>query len=223
MNSHLAVLPWQTPFVVPAGYFEGLAATLCREVHFSEAKDPILSGFTKALPFEVPQGYFTALTENLVTDATRLGIESVAQMPYSTPAGYFEQLPAKLLAATQAATLEPVRPTQLISFYPSWKKLGRWAAAALLVLGIGFGSYRYLHPVTPERIAARRLSNLDNEAIGSYVEQHVDEFDSEILETALASSHNNLPETLSSLDATEIQDYLRETGEISVQTADETL
>ena len=222
MGSRLAYAPRQTPFIIPETYLEQLAAALSAGVQFSMSDDSALPGFSKELPFEVSEAYFTTLADDLARHA----IDSLPQeiaTPFKAPAGYFENLPDKLLASAQEVD-QPVLERKTIELRPSWRRIARIAAAAVFILGIGFGSYQYLHPATPESIAARQLSKVDELAINNYVAQNMDDFDSEILESAVASSQAPLPASVSSLDEAAIEEYFQENAELTpAATGEQTL
>src|SRR5690606_21414971 len=96
---------------------------------------------------------------------------------------------------------------------PAWRRWAGVAAAAVLLLLLSLGGYRYYETHTPEALAARQLSQLDKESISAYVEQHLDEFDATALES-LAAAHPAVEMGLPALDENEIQQYLEESGDL---------
>lgn len=212
MDSPLAEPSLPTSFVLPEGYFATLADALMASSIAFEKSDENVPGLTTALPFTVPDGYFGNLAERLTLAVIRPDLGHKSILPYEVPQDYFSNLPDMLLATAKKDALP--RRTRLIALRPEWNRFARLAAAAVLVLGLSFGSYRYLHTVNPDKVAVQQLSKVDDEAIGVYVEQHVDDFDAESLEATVTAAHADaaMP-TLSTLDATEIQDYLRESNE----------
>jgi hypothetical protein len=225
MESALVNGPRQLPYVVPKGYFASLAGALIAGVHFSESADPQLSHLSRATQFEIPQDYFSNLVGDLKTVAmTQSSLQSGMQSPYAAPAGYVESLPATLLTAAKQQAEATSKNIPTIPLRPTWKsRVTRIAAVALLVLGIGFGSYQYLQPTAPDTVAIKQLSNLDQEAIDSYIDQHVDEFDTETLEAAVVSATPAIPATISTLNESEIEAYLSEAGESATNTQNTTL
>lgn len=212
LDSPLARMPWQVPFMVPEGYFAALPGILVDSNIAVQNDDIALPRLATSLPFVVPEGYFTGLAHELTQRAIEKGEAEKPATPFEVPDGYINDLPAKMLAAVklQATTQGP----RQISLYPPLRRLVRLAAAAVLVLGIGFGSYRYLHPVNPENLVTAQLSKLDDGAIDAYVEQHVDEFDAENLEATILSAQADVPPSLPNVGVNEIQEYLQENSEI---------
>src|ERR1043165_9364159 len=156
LNSSLANMPCQMPYAVPDGYFAGLAEDLAEGIHSSEAADPVLS-FPKAIPFAVPDGYFTELAGNLKTRIEKSSIERGVASPYHVPAGYMNSLPDVLTLEVKKA-VAPASGGKIIAFWSQWRRIGRVAAAAVLVLGLGFGTYSYFHSRQPEVTVRDRKS-----------------------------------------------------------------
>ena len=147
--------------------------------------------------------------------AAESNLESGIASPYFTPAGYMETLPEVLTLAAKNTGAASSPKGRIISLYPQWRRISRTAAAAVLILGLGIASYSYFHSKVPEVIAKKQLSKLDPMIIDTYVSQHVDEFDAETLEATVASSQADAHAAISTLDESEIQEYLQETGEIN--------
>jgi hypothetical protein len=146
LNSTLVNISPANIYSVPAGYFDGLAATMLARIKAMDAANaveelnylsPSLSTISKQNIYSVPAGYFESLAENTIR-SIRAGnghqtaqeeIEGLStllsglkkQMPYSVPQGYFESISEK-----------PVRTeTKVISF--TRHKLFRYAAAAVVI------------------------------------------------------------------------------------------
>ena len=208
LASPLADMPYRAPFAVPEGYFATLTEVLQEGVIAAESVDAGLPGMPKAVSFTVPENYFNNLAESLVAAV----LHAKPALPYKVPDKYFSELPAVLLSAATKREASS-RHYKAIAFRPYWRIASRMAAAAVLVLGLSFGSYQYLRTPNPDKIAMHQLSKLDDEAINAYVEQHVDEFDAESLEAAVIITQGDVPAVLSNLDAAEIQDYLQDRNE----------
>jgi len=209
MGSSLADLPQGMPYSAPNVYFEQLAEVLTNGVKASESGDPALR-LSAMMPFAVPAGYFESLPEDLLTTAIANSIDSGIANPYKAPDEYFHSLPATLLTAAKAGDL-PQRKPKVIALGTYWRRTIQWAAAAVLVLGISLGSYRYMHPASPDSKVAKQLSKVDGDAIQEYVLHHVDEFDEETLEASVAVNAG-VNTTLSTLNEEEIRAYLDENG-----------
>jgi hypothetical protein len=175
-----------------------------------QSMDSPLAGMEKSMPYTMPEGYFHTLPEDLLNATLANSIETGIASPYTAPDAYFSSLPESLLAAAKESEVTKGAP-RLISFRPYWKRSIKWAAAAVLVLGIGFGSYHYMQPATPDGKAAKQLAKIDGDVIQEYVMHHVDEFDEETLENTVAAN-TNLHNTVSTLDDEEIKAYLDENG-----------
>ena len=209
IGSPLADMPKDMPYLYPDGYFEQLASILTNGLKASSSDDAELSVDT-TLPFAVPGGYFQSLPAHLLSTAVTNSIDSGIANPYQAPDEYLNTLPATLLTAAKAGDLSQSKP-KVIALGSQWRRAVQWAAAAVLVLGIGLGSYRYIHPVSPESKVAKQLAKVDGDAIQDYVLHHVDEFDEETLEASIAVNAG-VNTTLSTLNEDEIRAYLDENG-----------
>ena len=206
LNSPLAGFARAMPYALPDGYFTILAQALTQDVVLSES-DPILQ-FSKAMPFAVPEGYFAALPQNMTDAALKSNVDAGVTMPYDVPNTYFASLPDTLLTAAKAAD-KPVQKGKTIAFRPQWqKRVAQLAAAAVLVMGIWLGSYKYMHPIGSDAAATQQLAKVDGDDINAYIEQHVDEFDTETLEASVVAANVDLQASVSTLDEEEIRDYL---------------
>jgi hypothetical protein len=213
LNCSLADVPAKNPFAVPERYFENLAQMLSVGVRVSQVDDDPIPVFPEALPFEVPIEYFKHLPQKLARAAKECRLNEGIHTAFEIPTGYIDGLPVQLTRiAQQADTM--AKKVNNIALTRQLIRIGKMAAAAILVLGIGLGSYKILHERQPEAIAARQLSGIDKEAITTYLEQHVDELDAETLETITVSSHTDPQRDILYLKSSEIQEYLQETGEV---------
>jgi len=198
-GSPLADMPRTMPFAVPQGYFEGLEKHVMTGINMD--KDyPI--PVPKNMPYDVPQGYFENLPAQMLALAGEEPVLSVPRtMPFDIPAGYFENLPEQIL--------ETARKAEKTKVIPFGKKIGRsirWAAAAVLLLGISIGSYRILNPamtLNPEQ----KLAQVSENELSDYIVQNIDEFDTDLLENNIASANS-----IQSLSDEDIINYLDETG-----------
>jgi hypothetical protein len=137
LNSGLDSNLNNTPYSVPEGYFEDLAASVLAKIKGEQAVSaseeiaelsPLLAGISKKLPYKVPEGFFQSNLEDLEA-FTSENEESLVlsfidkQMPYEVPAGYFANLPEQVL--------EKVNPRsgKLVPMKRRWMRL---AAAAML-------------------------------------------------------------------------------------------
>lgn len=205
MGSPLAEMPRTMPYAVPEGYFDGLdneilawATTANADTHFNIG--------TKGMPYAVPGGYFEGLPEQMLFAA--LESEQVPALPkatpFATPAGYFDQLPAQMLQAAQKADATPNKPAKKTI---SLGRALRWAAAAVLLLGVGITSYNVLIP--GEKTTEQAIAALPNNLINEYVNQNAT-----VADVAVNTSKpiaGNMKE-LKQLKDEDITGYLDETG-----------
>lgn len=211
-NSPLAGMSRTMPYRVPAGYFEGLAGNMQSTVKYADGDDPVLH-YSKQMPYQVPQDYFDNLAEELLTIArAQSALLEQPKLPFEVPQGYFSQLPAQILAAAKAADAQQkVKKTKVIN--ANWKTLWtstRWAAAAVLILGIALSTYTGLQkPMTVEN----QLAALPAGTIDAYVEQNIDDFETELIVSALPADKTRSAVTgVDGLTEEEITEYLDETG-----------
>jgi hypothetical protein len=176
-----------------------------------------LAGMPKQTPFAVPEGYFDNLVAELHAAASEECILPKVEAPFQAPDGYLEALPEELRAVAMSAADSKKK---VISLSPV-RKLSRIAAAAILVMGLGFGVNSYFRAKAPENVAARHLSKLDKETISTYVSHHWGDVDVETSEPATASANTEAQDAISKLKSSEIKQYLREHGELGAAAMDE--
>lgn len=111
LNSGLSSNTNGTPYSVPEGYFEGLAASVLAKIKGEQAVSaseeiaqlsPMLAGISKKLPYSVPDDYFQSNIEGLKAFTSEEEESLVLsfidkQMPYEVPAGYFANVPDQVL------------------------------------------------------------------------------------------------------------------------------
>lgn len=146
LNSSLVNISTQNVYMVPVGYFDGLAITVLNRIKAMNAASameeldylsPTLSNISKQIPYTVPAGYFDELAETSLQSVRESSDYQTAkeeieilspllsglkkQVPYSVPQGYFESI-----------SETPVKPVvKVVSItHRSWFK---YAAAAVVV------------------------------------------------------------------------------------------
>jgi hypothetical protein len=196
MGSILAGMSRAMPYVVPDGYFEQFGGSLtCTIKDLAEAD--INPGWDKAMPYAVPQGYFEALANEITVKAARANLSK--GVPLDVPVGYFETFPQQMLQAAKASEpkLIPLKRRSLLLSI-------KWAAAAILVIGIGLGSYRAFFNSGDLNSTEHMLSSVPSTEIQDYL-QHNYRVDVDRL--VANNSVNNM-----NLDNKDIIQYLNETG-----------
>jgi len=197
MGSILADLPRSMPYAVPVGYFENFAVTLRNTINeLNEAE--ITPDWGKTLPYTVPGDYFEQLPEELAAKTFVTGTLPKAQ-PYAVPSGYFESLPAQMLQAAKA-TGNKVIPHPTRRTLPNPVK---WLAAAILVIGLGIGSFR-IYNMQQRSGTEKILSSVPNNEIQDYL-QHMYRMD--VNKVLQSNPVNNM-----NIDNNDIVQYLNETG-----------
>lgn len=193
----LAAIGKAMPYSVPIGYFENFSNTLHK--YDKEEIEESAGNWGKQLPYNVPDGYFEALPAKIAASVKldRAG----RKIPFEVPGGYFDLLPAKILLAAKESSQQAAR---IIPFTRA-KIFGaiKWAAAAVLLIGIGIGSYSTFRS-TPNS-AEMILSSVPGNEINEYI-QHNYRIDADRV-VGSNSEINNIQ-----LDKKDIIQYLDENG-----------
>jgi hypothetical protein len=205
LQSPLAGMPRGMPYIVPTAYFTMLEESVMQGV--TNQPEYKLAIPQQVIPYEVPAGYFEELPGNIVALASfSIGKQQPATA-YTLPEGYFDQLPMQVLAAAKQAHA-PKEKNAIPLTVTLWKNL-RWAAAALLILGIGFGSYTIMQP-GDTATTEEQLAQIPNNTLNEYIQVHIDEFDAEMIAANVTAT--NTPTTPAQLEEADIINYLNETG-----------
>jgi hypothetical protein len=214
MGSILAVLSRAMPYSVPAGYFEeylefadnDLLKFLKQDAIDPKFNHPGLTG-AKSMPYTLPDGYFEELANNVVAAAKADNNELLGNlsksMPNSLPAGYFDALPARMLQAAKIASPVKRRATTIPLGGNTFRQL-RWAAAAILVVCIGLGSYVSFFSGSGQSGTESMLASVPKEEIQDYL-QH-----SYILDVNRIINNDEINKI--QVDNSDIVQYLNETG-----------
>lgn len=215
MSSPLADISRVMPYSVPQGYFVDLYQAV-DQILEDEGKMLWDSGVNKQTFQEVPEGYFDEFPEQMLAlaRAEHIGFSAGSVNPLNVPKGYFLELPEQLLAAAKASdTKASARVIPLISRV---SRSLRWAAAAILVMGIGFGTYQVYFGNTGNH-TEKQLAKISSNTLGDYLQQNIDDYDMETLENTVASNAGGIKQINSdlnpkNLNTDEITQYLNETG-----------
>lgn len=202
MGSFLADMPRTMPYSVPQGYFDQFPGTVHHTIkNISEPES--VPAWGKSMPHNVPGGYFNNLTADLVAAATSGNVAHglPKEIPFSTPHGYFDALPAKMLLAAKASDAK--RRTIPLANRHVFRQL-RWAAAALLIIGIGMGSYNMFFRSNPDKTEVM-LAAVPANDIHEYLQHVYNKMD--IDRVVSSTDINNLQ-----LENKDIVQYLNETG-----------
>jgi|ERR1043165_31305 hypothetical protein len=161
-----------------------------------------LADMSRHMLFAVPDGYFNNLTDSIIdeiqtSDKTASWKE---QNPFAIPGQYFEQLPGNILARVKQEGNTVVKQKNIML------PVLRWAAAAVVILGIGFLTYTNIahKPMDTEKA----LSKIPDELIKDYLQQNIDDIDADLL----VGSTANIDARIDALEDEDIINYLDETG-----------
>lgn len=208
LNSPLAGLSRAMPYAVPEGFFDGLAQQIVAGVLAAEGEDSILA-LPKSLPYKVPQNYFEDTAAQILAITALPATEEPA---FEVPAGYFEALPGRIMTAVRTKE-QPAAKPRIIDFRPA-RRVIKWAAAAMLILGIGISSYSIYF--TPDHRAERLLASVDGDVITDYVTQN----NEDAPDAGALAMNTPTASAVKALSKDEIATYLDETGWEDAATAD---
>lgn len=206
LDSALAGMSRAMPYHVPAGYFESLGNEINARLAAMEGPEPMLL-LPKSMPHHVPDGYFDGLAGNMYMLVQEPVLNMGRNTPNEVPAGYFDALPELILQKAKAA--ETGKATRTVSFGGViWKNV-RWAAAAVLLMGVSLGIYKY-NGSQKTYNAQQALAGLSRDSINMYVQQNIDDYDMETITAAMNPA--DLKTATGKLTEEEIKNYLDETG-----------
>lgn len=155
-----------------------------------------LAAIGRSMPFTAPSGYF----DSFATQLKQQVVPDNSVVPFDVPENYFNNLPAEILS-----TIKQEERTSIPARKSFWQPM-RWAAAAVLIIAIGLGTYRTIIPQSLN--IQQELSEIPEATITNYIQEHIDEFDTEII----ASNSTDLQPELANLNNTEIENYLESAG-----------
>ena len=206
----LAEMSNKNIFSIPQGYFETLSENIV-EILKSEL---IIN--TKATPFNIPKGYFDNLSALILDKITIDDAEQEIKLhspllfnikqaqTYNVPVEYFNELPINLLKKAKASTVKVINIS-------TFRKIFKYAAAAVIVGAISLGVYKYADTsnknllvsyatLTPSIEKGKRMNDqqfneelniLSNKDISTYLEKNGSEDDIALIMPDL--KENDLP------------------------------
>lgn len=214
LSGYLASLNRVVPFATPEGYFDALPAAMTEGAAAAHSDaDIALPVIARQMPYQVPAGYFDMLPNgvlNSIKDDTEVDFLPKANI-FAAPAGYFDKLPERMLAAAKQDERPATKTIPLGNTL--WKNL-RWAAAAILIAGLGFGGYKMMQPdtsVKPTASVEQRLAKVPDATLNKYIQQNIDDFDGDMIASYVADNGSKAI-TADQLTDQEIINYLDETG-----------
>jgi len=205
MGSFLADYSRKMPYSVPDSFFAGLADNLQETI--KELSEPeIVPAWGKKMPYAVPGGYFEALVGDIVSSVTSVDLSATFPKgsPLGVPVGYFESLPEKMLLAAKAGDTRVKKIPKIIPLgRQTVRNPIRWAAAAVMLMCIGLGSYEtFYNRQLPKH--EKMLASVSNNDIQDYL-QHTYRLD-----VGRIVGNNEINDL--QVDPKDIVQYLNETG-----------
>lgn len=214
----VAYINRQNVYMVPPGYFSGLAEQLLSYVkqHSSENILP-----SSSIPYTVPQGYFNNLADAIINkvkqqpvmnDVTHelAGIapllNTINKNPvYTVPVGYFENLKPEVTSTTKVISLNKTR------------RFTRYAAAAAISGLMIMGGIFYTNNDKTGKTAGpattfnqQEVNQLSDEEIVNYLNNHPA---TDVISTNMEP--DNLKINTKELTDEEIINFLKQNGELS--------
>lgn len=222
ISPFLAAATKHTPYTVDASYFEALPYLILAQLDLPAPTMEVPTGYFDQLPQQLLQKIHSqAITDELNTVAPVLNTISKI-VPYQVPEQYFEQL-------------QPIRGKTganvgKVIAMPAAKLVLRWAAAAVVVLGLGFGGQWLLrfNDATPETAqttgpamdtaadaaaTAAVFAGIDDTTLTAYVQQQLDPQDTEP-NTIYLTIPDNFESALQNFSAADLEAHINNTPEI---------
>ncbi len=164
----LASLKKNNPFKVPTNYFEDLEKRIQSEVFLDTLK-------LNSDGFKTPTNYFEGLSQQIINQIKLQ--ETISQdLGFDVPQNYFEDAKQITLKSVQVKRTGIAKVINL--------SLIRYAAAACILMMTSFGIYFNIHQ---SKNLSSQLSEIPNEDIENYLQQHVDNGDVPIIIDNLSS------------------------------------
>ena len=217
----IANLGNHTPYALPAGYFDSLAANILGAIKR-------YSAYKYSQVFEVPSDYFESLATNILKkihqenqprlESNEVHNELLEIAPllagldkknvFSVPADYFENL---------SFGYNPKKSAKVISIRSSIRRWATYAAAASVLFILSTTSYLYvnhhLHNIDKSPTIEQRLADLDDTEIINYLK-----YDQETTGDLIPSVSDQDPDInhlLINASDDEIKNYLDEENDAS--------
>jgi len=226
LNSSLPTHSFPNVYVVPDGYFAGLAADILLRVKALEAGSPaaelevlspLLAGLSKKTPYAVPKDYFASLDPSFAygdESDSAMELEQLSPLlsglprksPFSIPGGYFEQ---------KVDIPEAQQPSPVIRMEPVRRKWYSYAVAASITaiiavsatLWFGRGTSGSNDPSKPSYVwVEKSMKKVSTEDIGKFV----DLAEPAASDIAAVSAPSDIKSLLKNVSDKEIQDFLKD-------------
>jgi hypothetical protein len=185
LNSSLPSAGNGTPFTVPDGYFEGLAASVLARIKADQVSaaeeiarlSPLLAGISRTMPFQIPDHYFQTNIEVLPAitseDEESLVLSFVdKEMPFEVPRGYFANLPEQVVDKVEEKASKVVAMPRR-----NWMRMAVAAMVAGIIAVSGFmyfnsgkraGNSDVAGPIAAQHIV-KELKNVSTEELDAFI------------------------------------------------------
>lgn len=195
-----------TPFAVPEGYFDQLQQEIAiQTVAMDNAVEPVLS-IRKCMPFQAPAPhYFDQLSEQILSKIEDEGPNWNKAMPYHLPEQYFETLPDNIVQKAKTQPNIPKKPLRISIFHNV-----QLAASVALIIFVGFGVLQFNKEVAIKHMS---LAHISQEEIQQYVNENIDDFDTDLILNGMTKPQQNPSISNIKLSKEDIQAYLEENGQ----------
>lgn len=204
----LSASPRIMPFALKNNYFEQFGKGIIHTIHTETQAPDFLQTGNRDLPFSTPPvSYFEELSANILAKiSTEEHTESYTdwgrEMPYHVPLHYFDQLPGSITKQVAG------KPESKIRRIPLFKTFQLAASIALIVfLGLGI---ILNNPRTNKASTEQMLSSLSQTEIENYINNNIDDFDTDLIIDGLANNGHNV--STPNISKEEIRAYLDEYG-----------
>jgi hypothetical protein len=182
--------PAETPFTVPAGYFDELPAAILLQIQLEDLRSGMPA--VQQNP-TIPAGYFDGLPQSIMqrikaeeplsalaelTSLSPFLAEIPKQVPFTVPDGYFDTLQVGHL---------PANPLRVVhrNKVSTWLK---WTVAACLTAFIGSSAILFIiNDNNHTTIIEKKLEDLNDQDIVEYLQTHTDPFDNDAIFASSAS------------------------------------
>lgn len=221
-NIHLSIAPKQC-FNVPAGYFQQIAQEVETRIHRSE--DNLDAEYTSVgdhKGFSVPKGYFEELPDRLMAmmkeEEVLPAFEALkTEKSFTLPDNYFQNFPQRMMEniPAQGEQATPgIADTDLPAAAPAGRRfLKAMAAVAAMMVCLFMGYSIWNKADSTGSIAAnfdlgKELSGASVGEMTTFVNEHIHDFDTELLATLVAEKKENKGIKLDEIDTRELEQYL---------------
>jgi|GEM_PF-3719467 len=212
-------------FNVPAGYFQQFAEVLGNRIHSSEEDlDAEYTSVEDHKGFTVPKRYFADLPDRLLAlikeEDTLPSFEPLKnEKSFTLPADYFQNFSPRILETVSVHGEQP-SPSNADSEWPAAAQAGKkflrtMAAMAAMIVCLFMGYSIWNRTDSIEAIAAnfdlsKELSGASVGEITTFVNEHIHDFDTELLATLAVDKKEKKGIKLDDIDTRDLEQYLKD-------------